>query len=92
MDFFFDSDWLNRDGPYAFTWDHFLIIGIYLTLGVLLALFLRKKNKKTIKIVLISLWGLYLAIKVLYLSTLYIHVATDPEVSFNIRTMLPLHS
>ena len=93
MDFFYKIDWLNREPPYAFTWDHFLFIVLYLSIGVLLAFLLRKKDKKTIKIVLISLWIFYLVIKVIYLSLIYGRCIAHPnEYPFDIRKMLPLHS
>lgn len=87
------KDWLNREPPYAFTWDHFLFIFLYISLGTLLAFYLRKKSKKTIKIVLICLWIVFIVVKVFYLIALYVRCANNPtEYPFDIRTMLPLHS
>lgn len=93
MDFFYDQDWLNREPPYAFKWDHLLFIALAMILGVLLALFLRKKNKKIVKIILISIWGFYCLMQVIYYTLIYVRCATNPsEYPFNIDTMLPLHS
>lgn len=93
MDFIYKTDWLNREPPYAFKWDHFLIIVLFLSLGVLLAFLLRKKDKRTIKIVLISFWGFYIFLQILYYSFIYARTIQNPtQYPFNIRTMLPLHS
>ena len=93
MDIFYKTDWLNREPPYAFKWDHFLIIVLFLFIGVLLAFLLRKKEKKTIKIVLISIWIFYIILQLLYYSLIYIRVIQNPEEHpFDIKTMLPLHS
>ena len=93
MDFLYQADWLNRQPPYAFTWDHFLIIVLFLSLGVLLAFLLRKKDKHTIKIVLISLWSFYIFLQVFYYTLIYARTIAHPDqYPFNIRTMLPLHS
>ena len=62
-------------------------------LGVLLALFLRKKDKKIVKIVLISIWGFYVGMQIIYYTLIYTRCAISPnEYPFNIDTMLPLHS
>ena len=50
MNFFNARDWLGRPGPYAFTLDHLLMVFGLLALGVAMALFLRKKDQKSIKI------------------------------------------
>ena len=93
MNFFYDNDWLNREPPYAFTWDHLLLIGVFMLIGVGIALFLRKKSHKTVKIVLISLWAFYVTLNLIYYPVLYYHSFTNPsEFPFNIETMLPLHS
>lgn len=87
MDFFYKADWLNRNlESYAFQWDHFLFIGFIVLIAIGLCFLLRNKKHKTIKIVLISLWGSYIAIQVVY----YILIYTKN--SFDIETMLPLHS
>ena len=93
MDFLYQTDWLNRQPPYAFTWDHFLVIVLFLSLGVLAAFLLRKKDKHTVKIVLISLWAFYILLQVFYYTLIYARMLSDPEhYPFNIRSMLPLHS
>lgn len=93
MNFIYDNDWLNREPPYAFKWDHLLIIFLFISIGVLAAFLLKKKSKRTIKIVLISLWAFYVALQIFYYTVIYIRSFNNPsEYPFNIETMLPLHS
>lgn len=93
MEFFDRADWLNREAPYAFQWDHFLFIGIILLIGVGLCFLLKNKDKKTIKIVLISIWAFYVTIQVFNYTLIYTQTAMNPDkYPFNIETMLPLHS
>ena len=93
MDFFFVKDWLNRPEPYAFKLDHILFIIIGLLIGVLLCFLLHKKDKKTVKIVLIVLWGIVIVTQVVYYSIHYTMAVVDPvNHPFEIRKMLPLHS
>ncbi len=94
MDFFFGRDWLNRGlESYAFQWDHLLFIFLFVPLGVLLGFFLRKKDKKIVKIVMISLWAFSLTIEIIYYITLYSICANDPvNHPFVLQSMLPLHS
>ena len=93
MDFFNKHDWLNREGPYAFKIEHFGFIIIAILIGVGLCLLLRKKDKKTIKIVLISLWAVAVFIELFYYSITYYQCIVDPvNHPFNIVSILPLHS
>lgn len=93
MDFFNTSDWLGRPGPYAFSLDHLLMVFGLLALGVIMALFLRKKDQKTIRIVLICLWAFGVAIEAFYYGVVYVQCAVDPaNHPFNIEGMLPFHS
>ena len=93
MDFFNTPDWLGRPGPYAFTLDHLLMVFGLLALGVMMALFLKKKDQKTIKIVLICLWAFGVAIEALYYGVTYIQCIVDStNHPFNIEGMLPFHS
>ena len=94
MDFFTSKDWLNRGlDSYAFQWDHILFILVIIAVGVFLSLFLRKKSKKTIKIVLITLWAIGLALEISYYTYQYIMCATDPtNHPFRLDSKLPLHS
>lgn len=93
MDFFTSTDWLGREGPYAFKLDHLLFILISLSLGVLLAFLLKKKDKKIIKGVLIGLWAFTVAVEVFYYSVIYTLAIKDPTGHpFNIEYNLPLHS
>ncbi len=87
MNFFYDKDWLNRNlESYAFQWDHLLFIALAMIAGVLLALFLRKKDHKTIKIILICIWGFYCLMQLVYYPVKW------AQGSFDKDTMLPLHS
>ena len=93
MDFFTSPDWLNRDGPYAFKLDHILFVVISMLIGVGLCFLLNKKEKKTIKIVLISLWAFAVLIEVIYYGVTYAQCIMDPtNHPFEIRGMLPFHS
>lgn len=93
MNFFNAPDWFNRPGPYAFTWDHLLMVFGLLAIGVALAFFLRKKDKKIVRTVLICLWAFGVAIEVFYYASEYIQCAINPSGHpFNIEGMLPFHS
>ena len=93
MEFIDSTDWLNREPPYAFQWDHILFIVVGLLIGVFLALFLRKKSRKAIKIILISLWAFATTIVFVYYITIYILCGVDPSGHpFQIDKMLPFHS
>ena len=93
MDFFNTPDWLERPGPYAFTLDHLLMVFGLLALGVMMAVFLRKKDRKTIKTVLICLWAFGVAIEAFYYGVTYIQCIVDPtNHPFNMEGMLPFHS
>lgn len=37
MDFYDSVDWLNREPPYAFQWDHLLFVILGLAIGIFLA-------------------------------------------------------
>ena len=94
MDFFLSHDWLNRERPsYAFKLDHILFVVIGLLIGVFLFFFLRKQDKKVIKITLVSIWALAVAVEILYYAVTYAYCIKDPVTyPFNIETMLPFHS
>ena len=92
MNFFESHDWLNREGPtYAFKLDHILFVAIGLLIGVVLCFLLRKKDKKTIKIVLIAIWAFAVAIELFYYGYLYISCINGSK-TFDIEKMLPFHS
>lgn len=44
MTFFDAHDWLNTEGPYAFIWDHLLMVFGLLAIGVIMALFFIRNN------------------------------------------------
>ena len=92
MKFFFNPDWFNREGPYAFTLEHFLFIIISTIIGVILAILLKKCQKRTVKIVVISLWAFLIVLEILKWAVIYTRVAIDDTYQFDIETMLPLHS
>lgn len=92
MKFFYDPDWFDRPGPWAFTLEHLLFIALTVVVGILISLLLRKKDKKTIKIVLISLWAFVVALEVFKWNVIYTRVFIDPTYPYDIETMLPLHS
>ena len=94
MDFFTSRDWLNRPGPsYAFQLDHILFIVISMLIGVGLCFLLIKKDKKVIKITLISLWAFAVLIEVIYYGVTYAMCISDPSnYPFSLEGMLPFHS
>ena len=93
MDFFTSNDWLNRPEPYAFQFDHILFIVIAMIIGVILCFWLRKKDKKKVKLVLIALWAIAIAVEIIYYGTVYAMCIADPtNHPFDIRGMLPFHS
>ena len=92
MDFFTTHDWLNRGlEKYAFQLDHIFFVVIGLLIGVGLCFLLYKKDKKVIKITLISIWAFAVAIEVFYYGYLYIS-CINGSLTFNIENMLPFHS
>ena len=93
MDFFKSRDWLNREGPYAFQFDHLLFLFVPLILGILLAIYLRNKDHKLVRKVMIALWAFGSTIVLIYYVATYIMCAMDPVgYPFVIEGMLPLHS
>ena len=94
MEFFTDHDWLHRQPPHAFQWDHILFIVLAMIVGIVAAIILRKKaSRKVVHIVLISLWGVYIAVVLTYYIFIYSQVISNPsEHPFSMESMLPLHS
>ena len=94
MDFFLSHDWLNREATsYAFKLDHILFIVIGLLIGVGLCFFLRKKEKRTITIVITSIWALAVLVELIYYGFTYALCISDPVTyPFDIESMLPFHS
>lgn len=94
MNFFTSHDWLNRNlSSYAFQIDHILFIVFIILIGIAASLLLRNKSRKTISIVLISLWILYIFVVSFFYGFFYYQAITNPEEHpFNVRYMLPLHS
>ena len=92
MDFFDSKDWLNRPGPtYAFQLDHILFVVIGMLLGIGLCFLLYKKDKKVIKITLLSIWAFAVLIELIYYGHGYIKCMIGKD-TFNIESMLPFHS
>ena len=94
MEFFTSKDWLNRGlSSYSFQWDHILFIVFIISVGIFLSIFLRKKDKRTIRIVLISLWAFGVVLEISYYLSLYIMCIKDPANNpFRLDFHLPLHS
>ena len=93
MDFINSTDWLNREAPYAFKLDHILFVVIGVLIGVGLCFLLRKKEQKTIKIVLVSLWAFAVLVEIVYYGLVYAQCIMDPVGHpFNIEYDLPFHS
>ena len=93
MEFLDKKDWLNREPPYAFQWDHLVWVLVGLAIGVFLAFYLRGKSKKLIRNVLVGMWAFGTTIVLTYYILLYISCISDPaEHPFEIDKMLPFHS
>ena len=93
MDFFTKPDWFNRPGPYAFRIEHLLFIAFVILVAVGLSLLLRRKNKSTIRKVLIGLWIFAVVIEIAHYAVLYSLSAIDPANNpFILERHLPLHS
>lgn len=94
IEFLLDHDWLNREGPsYAFKADHILFIVIVMALGIAAAILLRNCKRRTISIVLLSLWGVVVAFQSLYYGLhYYLCLIHYEDYVFDITSMLPLHS
>ena len=94
FDLLFTPDWLNRGlDSYAFLPEHLIFIFVAMAIGVALGFLLRKKSKRTIEIVIISLWAFGTFIEVLYYALCYIRSGIDPtNHPFSIEYDLPLHS
>ena len=93
MVFLTSKDWLNRQGPYGFMWDHLLFVFFFLILGFGLAIYLIKKDKKVIKIVCISLWAFSVLLETVYYGFVYGLCLFDPvNFPFTLESHLPLHS
>ena len=94
MEFFTSHDWLNRGlESYAFQCDHILFIVLMMGLGVFLSIFLRKKDKKTIKTVLIVLWAIGVTLETSYYIYNWVMCGVDPvNHPFALDAHLPLHS
>jgi hypothetical protein len=63
-EFITDYDWFNREGPFLFNLEHILFIIFYITVGIVLAIWLRKKPKDFTRKVLIALWIFTVAIDI----------------------------
>ena len=93
MEYLLKIDWLNREPPYSFQWDHLLFVFISIILGVFLSLYLRRKSKEVVKIWLIVLWIVATVSELTFFILQYVLCATDPaNFTFNIDYMLPIHS
>lgn len=93
MEFFLKTDWLNREAPYSFQWDHWLLIAISIFAGVFLSLYLRRKDKETIKKWLIVLWAVATVSELGYFGfRFYLTIADPVNYPYSIDYMVPIHS
>ena len=93
MEFFLKTDWLNREPPYSFQWDHLLFVFLSIILGVFLSLYLRRKDKDTIRKWLIVLWAIATVSELAYFGFLLYLTISDPvNHPYNIDYMVPIHS
>ena len=93
MGFQLSHDWLGRSGPYGFKWDHLLFVFLFLSLGILLALLIRKKDKKYVHKVLVILWIIATVVELSWYSFNWIMAIVDPKNHpFLIDYHIPIHS
>jgi len=56
MNFFTNPDWFGRPGPFAYNLEYIIAIVVLIALSFILPIFLRKKETKAVRKVLIVLW------------------------------------
>ena len=64
MNFFTNPDWFNRPGPFAYNTEYIIFIVLSIIFAFICPIMLKKKDNKTIKTVLIVLWGVAVALDV----------------------------
>ena len=57
MNFFENPDWFGRPGPFAYNLEYIIFIVLAVAFAFIAPILLRKKDKKTIKTILIVLWA-----------------------------------
>ncbi len=57
MNFFTNPDWFGRSGPFAYNVEFIVCTVLLVALTFIIPILLRKKEQKTIKTILIVLWG-----------------------------------
>ena len=57
MNFFENPDWLGRPGPFAYNLEYIVFMVLAIVFTFILPILLKKKDTKTVKLVLIVLWG-----------------------------------
>ena len=62
MNFFTNPDWFGRSGPFAYNLEYLVFIIIAIAFSVVFPIILRKKQSKTVKSVLITLWCIAVAL------------------------------
>lgn len=72
MSFFTNPDWFGRSGPFAFNADYIIAIILLIALSFILPFLLRKKDSKTIKKVLLSLWIVALVLDITKYTYLFV--------------------
>lgn len=93
MDFFLSADWLHQGGSYWFRWDHLLFVFLFIGLGILSAILLRKKDKKFVHKVLIILYVIATVTEMSWFIVKWVASGVDPvNHPFLIDYMIPLHS
>ena len=64
MNFFTNPDWFHRPGPFAYNTEYIIFIVLSIIFAFICPIMLKKKDNKTIKTVLIVLWGVAVALDV----------------------------
>lgn len=65
MNFFTNPDWFNRPGPFAYNTEYIIFIALAIIFAFVCPILLRKKEQKSVKTILIVLWGVAVALDVL---------------------------
>lgn len=81
MSFFTSEDWFGRSGPFAYNIEYIVFIALSVVFAFVLPILLRKTQKKTIKIVLISLWLLAVILDVTKYTYHFVHDISSGNVA-----------
>ena len=90
-EFIIDKDWFNRKGPFPFNFEHLFFAFSIIAFGIILAIWLRKKDDKTIKKVLGLIWFIVLIIDIIKWSASWYVWHIDGGIK-NLSQIFPLYT